>query len=298
MKRLLSVFLSAVIAVSASALIVNAKSVKLKAPKLKSVTPTNSKELKITWSKVSGAKGYVLYRKDSGSKFKKITTVKKTSYVNKKLTNDVKYYYKVKAYTTKNGKKIYSKFSNAKSKTAIFLYSAEDMYQKSLKDILNIMGNKFNVKIGSIESFYYFYNYDKLPGMDFYFTVTYGNKTPVKDLILNGQIKIEGIQVNNSGLGLCRNNKMIKANYDYKKCSKILGEISCVPSSGGMLSGAVIAVGYKIICNEYKIIIHFELTDKIRKIINGQSGSITVPYSTMIKENPKVKSIVVNKNYN
>ncbi len=295
MKKLLSIILSAVIAVSASSLIVSAKSVKVGTPKLKSVSPTDSKVLKISWSKVSGAKGYVLYRKDSGSKFKTIAAVKNTSYTNKKLKSNVKYYYKVKAYKTNKSKKVYGKFSNTKSKTAIVLYSAEDMYKKSVKDILKIMGNKFSVKAGWIETSYYFYNYEKLPGMDFYFNIKWGDTTPAKELIKNAKIKIEGIEVNKNGLGLRRNKKMIKADYDYKKCCKILGKKSCKFTSGAMLSGAPEAVGYTLSNSKYNITINFKHTAKTRKLLEQSASSI--PYSTMIKENPKIKCIVINKNY-
>lgn len=296
MKKLFSIILSAVIAVSASTLIVNAKSAKLKAPKLRSVSQSNSRTLKITWSKVSGAKGYVLYRKRSNTKFKKIAKTKKTSYTNKKLKNSVKYYYKVKAFKTKKEKKVYSKFSNTKSKNAIILYSAEDMYKKSVKNILKIMGNKFTVKKGSIETFYYFYNYSKLPGMDFYFSIPWGDSTPPKDYIKNYMNKIEGIEVNNNGLGLRRNNKMIKANDNYKKCCKVLGNKSCQPTNGAFLSGAIGAVGYTLSNSSYNITIHFKASDKLIDKLNNSSID-NIPYSTMIKENPKIKCIVINKKY-
>ena len=296
MKKLLSILLCAVIAVSASSLSAGAKSGKLKAPKLKSVSVTNTNTLKITWSKISKAKGYILYRKTSVSKFKKIASVKKTSYTNKKLKKNTKYFYKVKAYKTKGGKKIYSKFSNIKSKKSIVVYTAENMYKKSVKDILKIMGNKFNVKKGGIETFYYFYNYKKLPGMDFYFNVDFNNTTPVKDIVKSGNFKIEGIEVSGKGAGLRHKNKIIKANYDYKKCSKILGKFTCVPSSGALLSGSVGAVGYTINKSGYKIIIHFKISNN-RIIQLMSSGTKSIPYSQMIKDNPKIKSIVVNKRY-
>lgn len=77
-----------------------------------------SKQIKIKWSKVSGANGYVIYRstkKTSG--FKAIKTIKKgttLSYTNKKLKSRKTYYYKVKAYRIVSKKKIYGNYSTVK----------------------------------------------------------------------------------------------------------------------------------------------------------------------------------------
>lgn len=75
------------------------------------------KSVKITYGKVSGANGYMVYRstkKNSG--FKKIGTVKKgktTEYTDSKCKTGTKYYYKVRAYRTVDGKKKYSEYSEA-----------------------------------------------------------------------------------------------------------------------------------------------------------------------------------------
>ncbi len=71
----------------------------LSRPTLKS-TSTNTSSVKVTWSKVSGAKGYYVYRKVSG-KWKKIATIKSgntVSYTNKKLKANTSYVYTVRAY--------------------------------------------------------------------------------------------------------------------------------------------------------------------------------------------------------
>jgi len=90
---------------------------KLGTPTLK--LTAGSKKATVKWSKVSEASGYVIYRstkKSSG--YKAIKTVKSGStvkYVNKKLKKGKKYYYKVRAYKTVNGKKVYSSYSTVKS---------------------------------------------------------------------------------------------------------------------------------------------------------------------------------------
>lgn len=64
---------------------------------------------KISWTKVSGASGYKVYRATSKSgKYKLIKTTKSRSYTNKKLSNNKTYYYKVKAYRKIGSKKVYS----------------------------------------------------------------------------------------------------------------------------------------------------------------------------------------------
>lgn len=84
-------------------------SVRLKAGKRK---------VTVKWGKVKGASGYVIYRstkKDKG--FKKIKTIKKgstKSYTNKKLKKGKKYYYRIRAYRTVNGRKVYSSYSAVK----------------------------------------------------------------------------------------------------------------------------------------------------------------------------------------
>ena len=73
------------------------------------------KSAKISWKKVSGANGYVIYRSTkSKSGFKAVKTIKKGStvkYTNKSLKKGKKYYYKVRAYRKVSGKKVYSSYT-------------------------------------------------------------------------------------------------------------------------------------------------------------------------------------------
>ena len=96
--------------------VVSAKPV-LKTPSVK--LTSGSKKATIKWEKISGARGYEVYRATSKSgKYSKIKTITKNStvsYVNSSLTKNKTYYYKVRAYRTVNGKKIYSSYSVAKS---------------------------------------------------------------------------------------------------------------------------------------------------------------------------------------
>lgn len=77
-------------------------------------------KVSVSWNKVTGASGYRIYRstsKTSGfSKIKTVTSGATVTY-SKKVSRNVKYYYKVRAYTTVNGKKVWGAYSTVKAKT-------------------------------------------------------------------------------------------------------------------------------------------------------------------------------------
>lgn len=91
---------------------------KVKTPVVK--VKVTKKSVKITWNKISNAKGYEIFRADKKKgKYKKVKSVaaKKTAYVNSKLKKK-KYYYKVRTFVKdKSGKKIYSGWSKIKAVT-------------------------------------------------------------------------------------------------------------------------------------------------------------------------------------
>lgn len=72
----------------------------------------------VRWDNVAGATGYEIYRsKKKSSGFKRVKTINKAgtkSFVNKKLKKKKKYYYKIRAFRTVNGMKIYSGYSVVK----------------------------------------------------------------------------------------------------------------------------------------------------------------------------------------
>ena len=92
-----------------------ADSVKVQRPATIHVKRISNTSLQVKWKKVAGVKGYVLYKQNAKTKkYKKIKTIKrstKTKYVDKKLTPNKKYTYKVRAYKKVNGKLKYSKFT-------------------------------------------------------------------------------------------------------------------------------------------------------------------------------------------
>ena len=80
-------------------------------------TPKSTKSgISLKWKKVTGADGYMVYRKTGSGSYSKIATVKgnsKVTYTDKSAKKGKKYTYKIKAYKSKT----YSAYSNTKSVT-------------------------------------------------------------------------------------------------------------------------------------------------------------------------------------
>lgn len=109
---------------------------KLETPEIIKCYSCSNKSVKISWTKVSSAKGYELYRQ-TGKTWKKIKTLSKASYTNKSLKAGKTYKYKVRAYANVNKKKIYSDFSKTykiimKKPTVKGTYTQGSVYGPSL----------------------------------------------------------------------------------------------------------------------------------------------------------------------
>ena len=80
-------------------------------------TPKSTKNgVSLKWTKITGAQGYIIYRKTGSGSYKKLKTekgVSNLSYVDKSAKKGKKYTYKVKAYYSKT----YSAYSNTKTIT-------------------------------------------------------------------------------------------------------------------------------------------------------------------------------------
>ncbi len=85
----------------------------LAAPTVK-ITTANGKP-KLTWSKVTGADKYYIYRSTDGKTFEYLTYTTKLSYTNTGAKKNTKYYYKVKAVKVVNGKDVTSAYSKVVS---------------------------------------------------------------------------------------------------------------------------------------------------------------------------------------
>lgn len=86
------------------------------ATKISSLASKKKKQVVVKWKKVKGATQYEVYRATSKKgKYKKIGTLKKTTYTDKKATGGKKYYYKVRVCKKINKKNYYSSYSAVKS---------------------------------------------------------------------------------------------------------------------------------------------------------------------------------------
>lgn len=86
----------------------------LKAPSLRKAKRTSVKKATLSWKKVDGANGYVVYRKTNNGRWqivKKITKGNITSFTDKKLSKGKKYTYTVRAYRTVGKKNTYSGYN-------------------------------------------------------------------------------------------------------------------------------------------------------------------------------------------
>jgi len=108
--------------------------------------------VKVSWSRMKDASGYQVYRATSKSghysRVKTVTTGSTTSFMNKKLITGKTYYYKIRAYQTVSGDKIYGPFSavvNGKPNTA------------KKANLVNTMSSKNNIKLNKFfDPFSYF----------------------------------------------------------------------------------------------------------------------------------------------
>ena len=71
---------------------------RLSEPKLSSASNTSS-GVQVKWKKVTGASGYIVYRKTKGGKWKQIAKTSKLYYLDKKAKSGTSYYYSVCAYS-------------------------------------------------------------------------------------------------------------------------------------------------------------------------------------------------------
>jgi hypothetical protein len=80
------------------------------------VKSSKTKTATISWKAISGASGYEVYYGTSQSKVtSKVSTTTKVSVTKTGLTKGKTYYFKVRAYRTVSGKKVYSAYSSVKS---------------------------------------------------------------------------------------------------------------------------------------------------------------------------------------
>ena len=101
------------------------------------VVAANYNTITVSWKKVEGCDGYRVYRAtEKDGKYKPVKTcssVNTLSYKNSKLETGKTYYYKVRAYVNKNGKKLYGDYSAVKQATPV-LSKPTGLYAASIAE--------------------------------------------------------------------------------------------------------------------------------------------------------------------
>lgn len=92
--------------------------------------------IKVSWSSISGASGYTLYR-SSGSKWVTVKNTKSTSCTVSKLKAGTGYKFRIRAYITINGEKVYSPYSDS----AAFATTPK---KNSIKSIKKLKAKKYS----------------------------------------------------------------------------------------------------------------------------------------------------------
>lgn len=125
---LLLVLICAVTCITLPAIDASAKVVKPSKVAITALSRYNKSTVGLRWKKASRAKGYQVYMKTNGGKFKKIKTTSGRYLKKSGLKINSSYYFKVRAYTKYKGKTYYGSFSNVrKIKMTSYVYLVDVM---------------------------------------------------------------------------------------------------------------------------------------------------------------------------
>ena len=114
------------------------------APSVSNIKATNNgaDSLKITWNKATKATGYELhYATTKSGKYMKLKDTTATSFTHKKLKPNKSYYYKVRAYSNVNGKKVYGAYTNIVGKKVVLTKPVLTVKAKN-KNTINLTWKK------------------------------------------------------------------------------------------------------------------------------------------------------------
>ena len=110
-------------------------------------TQTSTRTVKLTWKKNKSAKGYVIYAKAGKGKYKKLTTVGKTTKKTVKVKAGTSYKFKVKPYkyTKKNGKNVKKYYKAYKAKAKFGSKTVKVVY----KNVTGYTSYRIDMKVGN-----------------------------------------------------------------------------------------------------------------------------------------------------
>lgn len=121
-------------------------------PTLRKPVPISADTVLLKWKKVAGAEGYMVYRsEEKKGTYKRVRSVKGEKTTTCQLSgqeNGKTYYYKIRAYRKRNGKKKYSPYSNLKKAAFNILATGDETYQQKAQ---RIFGLDYYIKYASRE---------------------------------------------------------------------------------------------------------------------------------------------------
>jgi len=123
-------------------------------PTTLSVSSVSYNSIKLKWNKVTGADGYQIMRSISKTAVyttvKTITSGSTLTYTNSSLTTGRTYYYKIRAYRWVNGAKVYSGYSEVKSKAAKLSAAAFTSVKKTAGHAITLKWKKVSGASGYV----------------------------------------------------------------------------------------------------------------------------------------------------
>lgn len=178
-----------------------------------SVKSSGYEGLTVTWNKVSGAKSYQVYRSTSKSgTYKKVASISKTNYTDKKVEQNKNYYYKVKALSG-NAKSSFSTAKKGKINTVVSLSSIPS-YKGSPYTTVNQNKPKFSKRMLNADSYEYYPNLDSLGRCGITIACVGRDLMPTEDRGSIGMIKP-------SGWHTVRYDDLVDGKYLYNRCHLI-----------------------------------------------------------------------------
>ena len=177
-------------------------------------------------------------------------------------------------------------------------YTAVQLIDKTIPEIINIMGGEFDIDnepgVYYTSDGWYFYNEDKLPGMGFYFTdynsADLDNIAKLKNALKSGKYKLDLIRVKGEG----KLDTDINADMNYTQCTRIWGDFNCYVCAN------IPYLGYDVPSNDgtsSKLILFFDLPTEYADYQMDDRWLTPISSDELHKKNPTLSHYIVKPGY-
>ncbi len=191
--------------------------------------------------------------------------------------------------------------SSSKLEHDIQEYEADDLINKTIPEIIEIMGGEYDCAggdraedltgIDDSKSILTFRNEEKIPGMKFCWIgmVTNGFDSYIRSSLEKGEYSLYAIQVT----GQAKADEKISADMNYDDCSKALGKFDCELSYMKTFNGREKTISYTYESQNADVILNFEIDSSLQKKIDD--GQTKFTSDEMHNSNPKLRNVEVLK---